>query len=912
LASALLANGVTIAGRSFKLHRPRGVFAAGPEEPCALVCVGVGGSASTNLRATEVELYDGLVAQSVGGWPSLSFDAAGTLLKGVGRFLPAGFYYKTFKWPSWRLFEGPVRHSAGLGAISGVPDSDHYASRYAYADTLIVGSGPFGIRAALQAAARGERVILCEQEARFGGRLLWDRCIVDECQLEVADALQWLREATRQLGNKARVRLMPRTTAIGIFDHNAMALLERVTDHLGSSAPADLPRQRLWEVRAQRIVLATGATERPLVFSHNDLPGVMLASAVRRYLSEYAVCPGRRAVLYTNNDDAYATVERLRQAGVDLAVVVDTRRTVSSAAKRAIESGVRVLSGAIVGKAHGSARLQSVSVRGSDGRSERVECDMLAVSGGFSPVLQLYTQAGGRIAWASDELQFRPAACDANIEVVGDAAGTATGIEEVPLPVRSQHAYIDLQHDVTVGDVELAVREGMSAVEHLKRYTTLGMATDQGKTSAVNGMLSLSALTGQAPASVGTTKFRFPYTPVALSAFAGQQRRALFAPLRRLPLHDMHVSSGADLQEYGGWLRPARYRRPAESESMAEHREALAVRSAAGLFDGSPLGKIEVVGPDAAKFLDHIYVNTISTLKVGGLRYGLMCNELGVIIDDGVVARLDDDRFLVGTTSSGAGRIGSILDEWLQCEWSSWRVLIAPLTTSFAVPTLTGPRARRVLEGIGADFSLAPGDFPHMTFREGRLGGVPVRISRVSFTGETSFEISVANSSAHTLWDALLKQGAQEGIALVGIEAWNLLRLEKGYLHVGGDTDGSTTPDDVGWGHIHKRTVDFVGRRSLLRPENRRTDRHQLVGLEPADGAELPVGAHLSLSESKGSDGYITSAAFSPYLKRWVALAMVRGGSSRSGETVRILGGTQAARIGALCAYDPKGERLRE
>jgi sarcosine oxidase, subunit alpha len=913
LASALLANGVRLFARSFKLHRPRGVFAAGVEEPSALVCAGRGGKLSPNCRATEVEVYEGLTAQPVGGWPSLTYDAMGTVLRAFGRFLPAGFYYKTFKWPKWGVFEGAIRHSAGLGAISGIADSSRYASRYAHCATLIVGSGPAGILAAFEAARRGEQVLLCEQEPRLGGRLLWDQCVIEGQTLEGAAARNWLARALEDMSSTGRVKILTRTTAVGIFDHNAVTLLERVTDHLGVEAATELPRHRLWQVRAGRVVLATGAAERPLIFSGNDVPGVMLANATRRYLTEYGVCPGRSAVVYTNNDDAYSTVDQLRSAGATVVAVVDTRGTLSSHARRALDAGVRIIFGANIVRTRGGATLCGVVVRSNDGELTTLTADLLAVSGGFSPVLQLYTQAGGTLTWDAHEQQFRPGNCEAALEVVGDAAGTSTGIQAQVLPSEGHHAYIDLQHDVSLADVELSVRENLTSVEHLKRYTTLGMATDQGKTSSVNGMLALGALTGRGPSTVGTTKFRFPYTPVALGAFAGQRRGPLFSPVRRLPLHDWHLSHGADLEEYGGWLRPARYRRDRESEHAAEQREALTVRTSGGLFDGSPLGKIEVAGPDAAKFLDHIYANTISTLKTGALRYGLMLNELGVIIDDGVVARLAEDRFLVGTTSSGAGRIFGMLEEWLQCEWTSWQVLIAPVTTAFSVPTITGPRARAVLESLGADFSLAPADFPHMTFREGTLAGIPVRVSRVSFTGEVSFELAVRNALASTLWERLADKGAEEGITPVGIEAWNLLRLEKGYLHVGGDTDGSTSPDDVGWGHIHRRTVDFVGRRSLLRPENRRTDRHQLVGLAPTNAAELPVGAHIALPGSKCSDGYITSAGYSPTLQRWVALAMIRGGRGHEGEVVRILSDSfsHTAKIAPLCAYDPDGARLR-
>lgn len=910
LASALLANGVSVVGRSFKYHRPRGLLGAGVEEPNAIVQTAQGGFADPNLRATEVELYDGLVARAVNCWPSARFDVGG-VLRPFERFLPAGFYYKTFMWPDWHWFERRIRAAAGLGRVSGEPDASRYETRYAHCDVLIVGGGHAGLAAALEAAANGARVILCEQDSRLGGRLRWDGCEADGLP-----ANAWIGNAVATLQRLPDTQIRVRTTAVGYFDHNAVTLLERVTDHLGPNALAQLPRQRLWQVRASRVILATGAIERPLVFPGNDRPGVMLASAVREYLGTYAVRAGSRALIFTNNDDAYRTAHALLDAQGEVAAIIDARRDLRHEVADAIRvRGVPLVTGAVVVATHGRPRFSGATVRDDAGRELMIEGDLLAMSGGTNPTVHLFSQSGGKLEWDAGRAHFKPGRAAQATQVVGAAAGG--GVRVAPLwrvPVRGK-AFVDFQNDVTADDIELAARENFTSVEHLKRYTTLGMAPDQGKTANVNALALMAELTGCAPAQAGTTRYRFPFTPVSFGAIAGGSRGELFRPLRRLPAHDWHVAHGAVLEEFGSWLRPAHYLRSGERAHDAERREVLAVRTAAGLFDGSPLGKIEVKGPGAAEFLDRMYANTMSTLKVGRLRYGLMLNELGVVIDDGVTARIADDHFLVGTTGGGADRITDWLDEWLQCEWPDLQVVIAPVTTSVAVLTLSGPKSRVVLQAAGVDFPASAAEFPHMSFRNGAVAGVPARVCRVSFTGEVSYEINVAASQATLLWERLMTAGATHGLSAVGIDAWMLLRTEKGYLHVGADTDGTTAPDDIGWGHVLKRDRDFVGRRSLTRPENMRADRLQFVGLEPVDKAELPIGAHLrGDGATHASEGYITSAGFSPILNRWVALAMLRSGRTRHGEIISVItpDGTKRARVTAPGAYDPQGARLRE
>ncbi|MGH6613321.1 sarcosine oxidase subunit alpha family protein [Sphingomonas sp.] len=938
LASALLANGVSIVGRSFKYHRPRGLLAAGVEEPNALMQLGQGAYTEPNPRATEVELYRGLTAKPVNCWPSARFDF-GALNNLFGRFLPAGFYYKTLIWPNWHLFEPIIRRAAGLGRPSIQADPDRYESRFAHCDLLIVGSGPAGLAAALAASRTGQRVMLIEQDTRIGGTLLWQAAVIDGLP-----GLEWVERTEAELSSAPDMTILTRTTAAGYFDHNSLTLVERVGDVIGPEAPSNMPRQRLWTVRAKRVVLATGALERPLVFPGNDRPGVMLASAVRQYLARWAVLAGEQAVIFTNNDDAYSTAHALLEAGGRIAAFVDSRAVPPAELLEALrEKGVEVTAGGAVVGTRGGPALSAVRVREAGGRVRAVRADLLAMSGGWNPVVHLFSQSGGKLAWEEDVAAFVPGvsvqaetsvgaaagvfAFDA-ILAAGAGAGAPDGIPpkagpgdpawtieplwHVDAPGK---AFVDFQNDVTTADIELSAREAFISVEHLKRYTTLGMAPDQGKTSNVNALALMAELTGRSIPQTGTTRFRFPYTPVSMGALAGRARGELFRPFRRLPTHERQETAGAVFEDYGGWLRPAYYPREGETPHDAEQREALAVRRAVGLFEGSPLGKIEVVGPDAAEFLSWIYANTMSTLKVGRARYGLMLDELGVIIDDGITARLADDRFLVGTTGAGADRIAAWLEEWLQCEWPNFAVLVAPVSTAWAVLTLSGPRAREVLAAAGTNFALDHADFPHMTFREGEVAGIPARVQRVSFTGEVSFEINVPSDQAGALWDVLTTAGMPFGLTPVGIDAWTLLRTEKGYLHIGADTDGTTAPGDVGWGHVLKRSHDFVGRRSLTRPENLRQDRLEFVGLDAiGSDAAYPIGSHLrSAGVLEGSEGYITSAGFSPSLARGVALGMVRGGRSRLGEELTLVSGEargSRVRITTLCAYDPTGERL--
>lgn len=900
LASALIANGASIIGRSFKYHRPRGLIAAGLEEPNGIVQIGSGARTLANLKATQVELFEGLEASPVNSWPSTEHDALGVigLFK---RFIPAAFYYKTFMWPNWHLFEPSIRKAAGLGRAPTQADPDRYEHRYAIVDTLVVGSGPAGLAAALEAAARGS-VMLVESDAELGGT-------------EIGDVRT--RNAITSLRALSNVQLLPRTLAFGFYDHNLVGLNERLTDHL----PPDMrkgPRERLWKVRAGHVVMATGAFERPMQFVNNDLPGVMLAGAAETYCRRFGVAVGRRPVIVTNNDSGFGVARTLAAAGIDVAAVIDSRGDSPVDA-----GGVRIVRSAMPQAAIGRSGVKGLRLD----TGEQIDCDAILMAGGWNPVVHLASQAGAALHYDESREAFHPLSAGKTSHCVGAAAGLVDGESGLePLPAASRGplptfvdgdpaahmAWVDYQNDVTAGDIQLAARENFRSVEHLKRYTTLGMATDQGKTSNVPGLSIMAGLLGKAPQEVGTTRFRPPFDPVTIGAFAGGAVGDNLLPVARLPAHRSHTALGARFEDYGRWLRPAFYPRAGEDEHAAVAREVLAVRKAAGLFDASPLGKIEVTGPDAPTFLDRMYVNTISTLKVGHCRYALMLNENGIVYDDGIVARMAEDRFLVGTTSGHATAIVEAFQEWLQCEWVDLRVLTEDVTSCWAVINVAGPRARDILATLGGTIDLSVEAFPHMTMRIGEIGGVSARVQRVSFSGELSYEISVPSSYGQSLWDALIAAGAEHGIAPFGVEALMTMRIEKGFLHVGSDTDGMTLPQDIGFGGIAaKKQSDFVGRRSTMRPDGLCEDRKQFVGLEAVDGSSLPVGAHVT-GATGGSEGWITSSVISPTLGRPVALALVANGRARIGETVALydMGATSKARIVAPGAYDPKGERL--
>ncbi len=914
LASALLANGVRTVARSFKFHRPRGVYAAGIEEPNALVQLHAGAHAIPSVRAPVIQLQAGLRARSQAGWPSVSFDLLRALDFAASLFA-AGFYNKTFMWPSWHLYEPAMRELAGLGRTPTEPDPDRYEVRNLHCEVLVVGAGVAGLTAAASAAATGERVVLADQDTVFGGTSRWDGS-----SIEGVNAAQWLETTIARLQRAANVRCLPRTTAVGCYDHNVVTLIEDVE----AGGRAGAPRERYWIVRPKRIVLATGAIEQPLVFCNNDRPGVMLAGAARRYLTCQAVAPGRRILIATNNDSAYALATELHAAGIAPLTLVDSRMDPPAnriADMRAL--GIPVHVGSMPVNTRGFGALSGVDVAHVEGRSvrgkvQRFDCDALLVSGGWSPALHLFAQAGGKLIYSDAARSLVPAAANESVAIVGAAAGLADSATIGPRisPIgSSSRQWIDLRHDVTVADIELAVRENFTAVEHVKRYTTVGMSVDQGKTSQTLALEVIAALRGCAPAQLGYTTMRPPVTPVTLGAIAGRSTGALFAPSRRSPLHDWHVAHGALMEDFGEWQRPAAYPQVSETRADALRREARAVRTAVGLFDASPLGKIEVHGPDAREFVDHFYINDFTALQPGRIRYGLMLRETGVIYDDGTVVALAQDRLLLTTTSGNAASVGAWLEEWRQCEWPQLRVVIFPVTDQWATITVAGPWARRALERLKPSCDLSNEAFPHFGLRETELLGTPVRICRVSFSGELSYEVSAAPDATPTIWQALMHEGRDLGITPYGVDAVLHLRMEKGFLHIGTDTDGTTVPDDVGWGRAAAtKRRDFVGKRSLALPENQRADRLQLIGLTGSDGRSIRVGSHLRLEDSRATtDGWVTSAGRTILDDRPVALALLRGGRTRLDAEVAVYDGGRIvtrARVVSPPFVDPRGERM--
>ena len=929
LASALLANGVRLVGRSFKLHRPRGIWSCGVEEPGALVDVGRGARRTPNVRATLLPLAEGLAAESVNCWPSVGFDV-GALTGACAALLPAGFYYKTFKWPNWRLFEPAIRRMAGLGRAPTAPDADHYEEVAADADVLVVGAGIAGLAAAVAAARAGAHTMLLASGEHPGGALSWG------ADAEVAA----LAASARQLG----VRIQLRTLAFGVYDHNLVCAGESVSPEGAADLPGCVLRERLWKIRARAVIAATGAFERPLLFPDNDRPGVMLASAAHKYAQAFGVACGRRAVIAANSDSAYERAVALRDAGVVIVAVVD-RREGSTAGERS--HGLRVITGAALSAVLGTRAVRGCTVTPlAGGRGERLRCDLILNAGGYAPAVHLHSQAGGKLRWLGESAMFVPDGAAPGLVSVGACAGVfargpavshaaetgealALGRAPPQAPIggagRSDaitrvrdvkgKQFVDLQNDVLAEDVALAARENYRSVEHLKRYTTTGMGTDQGKTSNINALILMGEYTGQAPSQVGTTRFRPPYAPVTLGMIAGRRVGALYRPLKRLPAHDWHAAHGALFETFGDWCRPAAYPRPGETLDAAAQREARTVRKCAGLLDGSPLGKLEVFGPDAARFLDLMYVGTMSTLRIGQARYGLLLNENGTLVDDGIVARLSAQRYWVNTTTAGFDRTAAAFEEWLQCEYADFKVVITPVTSRWANITVAGPRAWEWLAKLGFEAALAPAAMPHMTLRDSALDGVPLRVLRASFSGELGYEVNLPADHAAALLGRLWTHAAELGAALYGIEALQVMRVEKGYIHIGTDTDGTTLPGDVGFARgIERKAAPFVGRRSLLRTASRDPTRLQLVGLVPLDErTQLPVGAQIALRPPPTlTEGHVTSSYRSPELGIPVALALLKGGSQRTGEELRVhdLGTTIAVRVVKLPFVDPAGERV--
>ena len=956
VASALLANGVTLIGRSFKYHRPRGIVSAGAEDPNAFVQLGHGARTLPNRLATVTPATPWLRVRHVNAWPTLEYDVMSAF--GLAApFIPAGFYYKTLMWPRrfWPLYEHFLRHAAGLGHAPTDPDPDRYDHVHAHCDALIVGAGPAGIAAARAAARSGARVILADEQPELGGSLLAGHERVDGMR-----GPEWADATATELAATPNVTLLPNTTAFGLYESNLVLLAERLItdqpDDAGSESGA-----RVWRVLPRQIVLATGAHERPLLFANNDRPGVMLASAISTYIHRYAVAPGSRAVLFTNNDSAYRTALDLTDAGVPVAAIADVRTDPDAdLPAQARAQGIPVHAAAVVRKSHGRGRVAAAEICSMDGAPlGTVECDLLGVSGGFAPALHLHAQAGGSMDWDPALAAFAPTTSN-DIHPAGAvtgelglaaalrqgtsagaaaslAAGCTNGAESAtPQASESPYApvqpywlppgdlsrikpqFVDLHEDVTVDDLRLSLREGFQSIEHIKRYTTLGMGPDQGKLANSLATGVIAELLGQDPATVGTPRYRPAYTPVSLGSIAGRHIGPLADPVRVTPMQAWHETAGARFENVGQWRRAWYYPQTGESMHEAVARECLSVRHRVGILDYSTLGKIEITGPDAGEFLDRVYTNAWKRLRPGRCRYGLMLGEDGMILDDGVTARLDDRRYLMFTSTSNAAPVLAWLEQWLQTEWPDLRVYLTSVSEHWSNIALAGPRSRDVLAAAGTDIPLASDDFPFMTFREGHVAGVPARVFRVSFSGELSYEINVSADRARHVWEALVDSGRQFGITPYGTETMHVLRAEKGFIIVGQETDGSMTPEDVGLGRMLSRRKDFLGKRSLSRPDSVRPDRKQLVGLLTDDPDQvLPEGGHVVDAPGRQRPlpmrGHVTSSYFSPVLGRSIALAMVAGGRAALGERLYVATLDDdhwlPARSCNPVFYDPQGAR---
>ncbi len=940
LASALLANDVHLVGRSFKYHRPRGIMTAGSEEPNAIVQISNDKSLTEpNVRATEVEIYDGLEATSQNCWPSVNFDIGG-INNILSPFLPAGFYYKTFMWPAsfWEKYEYFIRHSAGLGKSPTAPDTDIYDHKYVHCDVLVIGGGISGIIAAKTAAKNNFKTLLVDEKNELGGTTIYQESTNYKIENQISS--EWLKNEIKELKKLNNLEVKIRTSVAAYHGYNFLLARENLTDHLNKNEKQKKIRQRLLKIRAKKVIIATGAIERPLIFNNNDRPGIMLSSAVKKYADYYGVISGRKTVFFTNNDSAYESAISLHNKGIGVKAIIDIRDKSKSKIIKDVENlGIKIYWSHTITDTHGYKRIKEISVmklskdsQSVIGSKINIKCDCLGVAGGWTPAVHLFTQSGGKLKFNNENQAFLPnkypskqisvGSCNGDFELDNIIKNSSnllkkfleinnTDYENIDVQSLSDSnkkniwllpsdkafgktkPFVDYQNDATAKDIKLALREGFRSIEHVKRYTTTGMGTDQGKLGNMNALGIIADNTGVKMEDLGTTTFRPPYTPLTFGTIVGRNVGKFFDIFRRTPMNDWHIENKAEFENVGQWKRAWYYPNKNENMQDAVQRESKAARDSAGILDASTLGKIDIQGSDASEFLNRIYTNSWSKLAVGKCRYGLMLNEDGMVYDDGVTTRLGENHYIMTTTTGGAANVLSKLEDYLQTEWPELNVYLTSVTDHFATASICGPNSKKILKKLIPDLDLSDENFPHMSFKNSQIGNIKCRVMRISFTGELSYEINIQANFGKALWEKCMEVGKEFNITPYGTETMHLLRAEKGFIIVGQDTDGTMTPIDLQMDWIvSKKKYDFIGKRSLYRSDTMREDRKQLVGLLTDDpNIVLEEGAQI-VSELNQNPvqmlGHVTSSYYSPNLNKSIALAVIRGGKNMLGKKLFI------------------------
>ena len=940
LASALIANGIHLVGRSFKYHRPRGIMTAGSEEPNAIVQLNNNSALSEpNVRATEVEIYDGLEASSQNCWPSVNFDIGG-INNFLSPLLPAGFYYKTFMWPAsfWEKYEYFIRKSAGLGKSPAAPDPDIYDHKYIHCDVLVIGGGISGIMAAKTAAQNGLNTLLVEEKPNLGGTTIYQNS--EQHKINNQTSSIWLEKEIANLESLDNLEIKTRTSVAAFHGYNFLLARENLTDHLPIKDRTNKVRQRLLKIRAKKVITATGSLERPLVFNNNDRPGILLSSAIKKYIDFYGVSCGEDNVLFTNNDSAYETALSLFKKGIRVKAIVDIREQPSSKIIEEVESnGIKIYKEYTVVNTEGYKKINKISIMqlSKDGQSVigskiDLDCDCLGLSGGWTPAVHLFTQSGGKLRFRDEDQVFIPnhypskqisiGSCNGDFELdeILNLVPTQlknfleiekTEYENLSIEISKNLSkrniwllpsdkvlgktkpFVDYQNDATAKDIKLALREGFKSIEHVKRYTTTGMGTDQGKLGNMHALGIIAETAGVKMGELGTTTFRPPYTPLSFGTIVGRNVGEYFDIFRKTTIHEWHVKNNAEFENVGQWKRAWYYPKTTEDMHQAVQRESKAARESAGILDASTLGKIDIQGTDASEFLNRVYTNTWSKLGIGKCRYGLMLHEDGMVYDDGVTTRLDENHYIMTTTTGGAANVMSKLEDYLQTEWPELDVYLTSVTDHFATISVCGPNSKKIVSKVIPDLDLSDENFPHMSFKNAKIDKVKCRVMRISFTGEHSYEINIQASFGKSVWEKCMEAGKEFNITPYGTETMHLLRAEKGFIIVGQDTDATMTPIDLQMDWIvSKKKYDFIGKRSLYRSDTIREDRKQLVGLLTDDpkivleeGAQIVEDTNLKPIEMLG---HVTSSYYSPNLNKSIALAVVRGGKNMMGKKLFI------------------------